>query len=159
MEIRKEINDFYALADMVWSGAVDTIADIQNANKEDEFMNFLEMVFCDEVPTDTEVNDFIWHDRDYIYENIGLTENGELPEEEPEEEMVETLNESINRLIVSDDFDEFCGDCDCEKCICNEICRSLADCEALFEDYKNQVITIDEIKEKIEEETGMNIWR
>lgn len=160
MEIRKEINDFYALADMVWSGAVDTIADIQNANKEDEFMNFLEAVFCDEVPTDTEVNDFIWFERDYIYENLGLTENGELPEdEEPEVETVETLNESINRLIVSDDFDEFCGDCDCEKCICNEICRSLADCEALFEDFKNQVITIDDIKETWEEETGINIWR
>ena len=159
MEIRREINDFCALADMVWSGAVDTIADIQNANKEDEFMNFLEAVFCDEVPTDTAVNDFIWFERDYIYENIGLTENGELPEEESEEEMVETLNESINRLIVSDDFDEFCGDCDCEKCICNEICRSLADCEALFEDYKNQVITIDDIKETWEEETGMNVWK
>ena len=158
MEIRKEINDFYALADMVWSGAVDTIKDIQNANKEDEFMNFLEAVFCDEVPTDTAVNDFIWFERDYIYENLGLTENGELPEEESEEEMVETLNESINRLIVSDDFDEFCGDCDCEKCICNEICRLLADCEALFEDYKNQVITIDDIKETWEEETGMNVW-
>lgn len=154
MEIRKEINGFNELADMVWSGAVDTIADIQNANKEDEFMNFLEAIFCDEVPTDTEVNDFIWFERDYIYENIGLTENGELPEDE----MAETLNESINRLIVSDDFDEFCGDCDCEKCICNEICRSLADCEALFEDYKNQVITIDEIKETWEEKTGMNIW-
>lgn len=159
MEIRKEINDFYALADMVWSGAVDTIKDIQNTNKEDEFMNFLEAVFCDEVPTDTMVNDFIWHDRDYIYENIGLTENGELPEDEMAEEMVEILNESINRLIVLDDFDEFCGDCDCEKCICNEICRSLAGCEALFEDYKNQVITIDEIKEKVEEETGMDIWK
>ena len=154
MEIRKEINDFYALADMVWSGAVDTIADIQNANKEDEFMNFLEAVFCDEVPTDTEVNDFIWFDRDYIYENIGLTENGELPEEE----MAKTLNDSIDSLIVSDDFDEFCGDCDCEKCICNEICRSLGDCEALFEDYKNQVITIDDIKETWEEETGINVW-
>lgn len=154
MEIRKEINGFNELADMVWSGAVDTIADIQNTNKETEFMNFLEMVFCDKVPTDTEVNDFIWFERDYIYENIGLTENGELPEEE----MAETLNESIDRLIVSDDFDEFCGDCDCEKCICNEICRSLADCEALFEDYKNQVITIDEIKEKVEEETGMDVW-
>ena len=45
MEIRKEINDFYALADMVWSGATDTIADIQNANKGDEFMIFLEGVF------------------------------------------------------------------------------------------------------------------
>ena len=154
MEIRKEINGFYELADMVWSGATVTIVDIQNANKEDEFMNFLEMVFCDETPTDTEVNDFIWHDRDYIYENIGLTENGELPKEE----MIEALNESIKKLELEDDFDEFCGDCDCEKCICNEICRSLSDCEALFEDYKNQVITIDDIKETWEEETGMNIW-
>ena len=158
MEIRKEINDFYALADMVWSGAVDTIADIQNANKEDEFMNFLEAVFCDEVPTDTTVNDFIWFERDYIYENIGLTENGELPEEEePEEEMVETLNESINRLIISDDFEEFCGDC--EECICDGIGSTIGDCKALFEDYKNQVITIDDIKETWEEETGMDIWK
>ena len=145
MEIRKEINDFYALADMVWSGAVDTITGIQNANKETEFMNFLEAVFCDEVPTDTEVNDFIWHDRDYIYENIGLTENGELP-----------WNDSIDSLIVADSFEEFCGDCD--SCICNEICRSLDDCEALFEDYKNQVITIDDIKGAWEEETGINVW-
>ena len=145
MEIRKEINDFYALADMVWSGAVDTIADIQNANKEDEFMNFLEAVFCDEVPTDTEVNDFIWHDRDYIYENLGLTENGELP-----------WNDSIDSLIVSDNFEEFCGDCD--DCVCNKICSTIDDCEALFEDYKNQVITIDDIKETWEEETGMNVW-
>ena len=145
MEIKKEINDFYALADMVWSGAVDTIADIQNANKEDEFMNFLEAVFCDEVPTDTEVNDFIWHDRDYIYENLGLTENGELP-----------WNDSIDSLIVSDNFEDFCGDCD--GCICNEICSTMDDCEALFEGFKNQVITIDAIKAPWEEKTGMNVW-
>lgn len=152
MEIRKEINDFYALADMVWSGAADTIADIQNANKEDEFMNFLEAVFCDEVPTDTEVNDFIWHDRDCIYENLGLTEDGELPEDE----LKETLNNSIDSLAVSDDFEEFCGDCD--GCICNEICSTIRDCKALFEDYENRVITIDDIKAIWEEETGMNVW-
>ena len=35
MEIKKEINDFYAFDDIVWSGEKDTIADIQNANKED----------------------------------------------------------------------------------------------------------------------------
>ena len=158
MEIRKEINDFYALADMVWSGAVDTIKDIQNANKEDEFMNFLEEVFCDEVPTDTAVNDFIWFDRGYIYENLGLTENGELPEEEEpeEEETEETLNNSIDSLIASDDFEAFCNDCD--SCICNEICSTIDDCKALFEDFKNQVITIDDIKETWEEETGMNVW-
>ena len=153
MEIRKEINGFYELADMVWSGAVDTIVDIQNANKEDEFMDFLEMVFCDEVPTDTEVNDFIWFERNYIYENIGLTENGNLPEDE----MAETLDESIESLKIEDDFEDFCQDCD--TCIFGDICSIVEDCEAMFEDYKNQVITIDDIKEKVEEKTDINIWR
>ena len=153
MEIRKEINSFYELADMVWSGAVDTIADIQNANKENEFMDFLEMVFCDDVPTDTNVNDFIWFERDYIYENIGLTENGNLPEDE----MKETLNESIESLENEVEFDDFCDDCD--TCIFDDICSTVDDCKALFEDYKNQVVTIDDIKEKVEEKTDINIWR
>lgn len=153
MEIKKEINGFYELADMVWSGAVDTIADIQNANKENEFMTFLEMIFCDDVPTDTEVNDFIWFERDYIYENIGLTENGNLPEDEMEED----INESLESLENEEEFDDFCNDC--EKCICNEICSTVDDCKALFEDYKNQVITIDDIKEMFEEKTNMNIFR
>lgn len=153
MEIRKEINGFYELADMVWSGAVDTIADIQNANKENEFMDFLEMVFCDNVPTDTEVNDFIWFERDYIYENIGLTENGELPEDE----MEKVLNESIESLKLENEFEDFCNDCD--VCIFGDICSIIEDCEAMFEDYKNQVITIDDIKEKVEEKTDINIWR
>lgn len=160
MEIRKEINGFYELADMVWSGAVDTIADIQNANKENEFMDFLEMVFCDDVPTDTKVNDFIWFEREYIYENIGLTDFGcEWYDNHylPEDEMEETLNESIESLKIEDDFEEFCQDCD--KCIYNDICSTMNDCKAMFEDYKNQVITIDEIKEKIEEKIDINIWR
>lgn len=155
MEIRKEINGFYELADMVWSGAIDTIADVQNAEKENEFMDFLEMVFMDreEPPTDTEVNDFIWFERDFIYNNIELTKDGKLSEDE----MAETLNESIESLEIEDDFEDFCNDCD--TCICNDICSTIDDCKALFEDYKNQVITIDDIKEKIEEKTDINIWR
>jgi len=153
MEIRKEINGFYELADMVWSGAIDTIADIQNANKENEFMNFLEMVFCDNVPTDTEVNDFIWFEREYIYENIGLTENGNLPEDE----MAENLNKSIENLELENDFEDFCNDCD--TCICGDICSTVDDCKALFEDYKNQVVTIDDVKKMVEEKTDINIWR
>ena len=155
MEIRKEINGFYELADMVWSGAVDTITDIQNANKENEFMDFLEMVFMDseELPMDTDVNDFIWFERDYIYENIGLTEDGNLPEDE----MAETLNKSIESLENEEEFDDFCDDCD--ACIFGDICSTFDDCKALFEDYKNQVITIDDIKEMVEEKTDMNIWQ
>ena len=153
MEIRKEINGFYELADMVWSGAVDTIADIQNADKENELMNLLDDIFLDEIPTDTEVNDFLWFERDYIYECLGLTENGELSEDEIEE----TLNESIESLEFENDFEDFCNDC--ETCIFNDICSTVDDCKALFEDYKNQVIIIDEIKEKVEEKIDMNIWR
>ena len=155
MEIRKEINGFYELADMVWSGAVDTITDIQNANKENEFMDFLEMVFMDreEPPTETEVNDFIWFEREYIYEHLGLTEDGELPEDV----MAETLNESIESLENEEEFEDFCNDCD--TCICNDICSTVDDCKALFEDYKNQVITIDDIKNMVEEKIDMNIWR
>ena len=154
MEIKKEIG-FYELADMAWSGAVDTLSDIQDANKEDEFMNFLEMIFMDteEIPTDTEVNDFIWFERDYIYENIGLTENGKLPEEEASEEICE----SLDSLEAEDEFEEFC--CDCDNCIFNDIFSTVDDCKAMFEDYKNQVTTIDDIKTMWEEKTDMYIWR
>lgn len=152
MEIKKEINGFYELADMVWSGAIDTIADIQNANKENEFMDFLEMVFCDDVPTDTEVNDFIWFERDYIYENIGLTENGNLPEDE----MEETLNESIESLETEDDFEDFCQDCD--MCILDSICSTCRDCQDVFDNYKNGVYDVDDIKSMVKEETGLEIW-
>ena len=152
MEIRKEINGFYELADMVWSGAVDTIADIQNANKENEFMDLIEAIFCNELPTDTEVNDFIWFERDYIYENIGLTEDGELPEDE----MEEVLNESIESLEFENDFEEFCSDCD--RCILDSICSTCRDCKDVFDNYKNGVYDVDDIKSMVKEETGLEIW-
>ncbi len=141
MEIRKEISGFYGLADMVWSGAVDTITDIQNANKEDEFMNFLEMVFMDreEPPTDTEVNDFIWFERDYIYSNIGLTEDGELPEDVKES--------ALEDLELEDDFDDFCGECD--ECPFDMICQTYEECEQMFDAVKRGDITIDDIRNRM----------
>lgn len=140
MEIRKEINGFYELADMVWSGAVYTIADIQNANKENEFMDFLEMVFCDEVPSDTEVNDFIWFEREYIYEHCGLDENGEEPMDE--EEIEAMFREQETDLIDAKVFDDFCGDKECETCMFGNCAMK---CEDMFYDYKNGDIDIDDI--------------
>lgn len=74
-----DTNDFYNLFENSWSGARDTLEDIIKAEKEEEFMQYLDEVFCDsDEITDTELNDFIWHDRDMIYENLGLDENGEI---------------------------------------------------------------------------------
>ena len=70
-----------------WSGACDTIKDIEAAGLMDELQSHLEEVFCDgEIPTDTDINDYVWHDREMVYEALGLDENGEIPEEEGEEE-------------------------------------------------------------------------
>ena len=85
-------NDFGRLYDNSWSGALDTLKDIQNADLEEEFMQYLEEVFCeDEEITDTELNDFIWFERDSIYEYLGLDENGELPTDDDEDDEDDTL--------------------------------------------------------------------
>ena len=79
MEVITEYGNYWDLKDHSWSGALDTLADIEKADKEEELMEHLEEVFADRTPTDTEVNDYLWHDRQYIYEAVGLNENGELP--------------------------------------------------------------------------------
>ena len=71
--------DYKTLKYNSWSGALDTLKDIEEADKEDELMYLLEeIVFADTTPTETEVNDFLWFERDYIYESLGLDENGRL---------------------------------------------------------------------------------
>ena len=64
--------DYRTLKNNSWSGALDTLKDIEEADKEDELMYLLEEVFADTTPTETEVNDFLWHERDYIYESLEI---------------------------------------------------------------------------------------
>lgn len=82
MQIIIEIDGFRALKHNSWSGAIDTLNDIENVGLEDEFMELMEEIFYGEIPTETEINDWIWFDRDFIYESLGLDENGQIPSEE-----------------------------------------------------------------------------
>ena len=88
MKVTIDIDTFDELYKNSWSGAIDTLNDIQNAGKEEELMQHLEEVFMfdEEIPSETTVNDYLWHDREYVYEALGLGENGELPEENEDEE-------------------------------------------------------------------------
>lgn len=79
MEVIKEYGNYYDLKDNSWSGALDTLKDIENADKEDELMQHLEDVFYGETPSETTVNDYLWHDREQVYAALGLNENGEIP--------------------------------------------------------------------------------
>lgn len=68
-----------------WSGARDTIEDVRKAGKLAELESIIEEAFADETPTDTQINDMVWFDRDFIYEQLGLDENGKLIEDIDEE--------------------------------------------------------------------------
>lgn len=78
-------HDFYDLFENSWSGARDTLEDIIKAELEEEFMEHLDEIFgCEEEITDTELNDYIWFERNEIYSSLGLNANGEKEEEEEE---------------------------------------------------------------------------
>ena len=143
MEIKKEYNNFYEIEEMVWSGAVDTLNSIVEANKEDEFMQLLEDVFGmnEEIPDETNVNDFIWFESDFIFEHLGLDEDGNIPKEGQDFEDVE---DSVAEMKSTDEFEKFCNNRDCEMCILN-YCEAQSICKGEFEDYWNQTMGIEEI--------------
>ena len=148
MLICKEYNNFYEIKDMCWSGAIDTLNDIERNNRENEFMNLLEEMFMETKPTDTEVNDFIWFDREYIYEHCGLDENGNEPKDYDEE----AIEESLDKLRTTDDFEDFCDDCD--TCCLNKMCNTCSDCMDMFDKVKNKNILFGAFADEVRESYG-----
>lgn len=139
MEIRMEIgiNELY---DMSWNGGRDTLDNIFEHDKEEELMNLLEEVFCDTIPNDTEVNDFLWFERDMIYEHCGLDENGEEPMDEDKIEKMKREQETD--LIEAETWSDFCADRCCELCLFYD-CEMK--CDEVFAEYKNGNMDIDDI--------------
>lgn len=70
MYIKKDF-DFSDLKDNSWNSATDTLMRIEEENKENELMQLLEEIFT-EVPSETEVNDLLWHDPEYVYSKLGI---------------------------------------------------------------------------------------
>ena len=84
--IKREIDDFSELRDLTWECEF-TLNAIENADMEESFMSHLEEIFFyedSEIPTMTELNDYIRFETDTIFECLGLNEDGELEEEEEE---------------------------------------------------------------------------
>ena len=40
-------------------------------------MNFLEDIFYENIPSDTEVNDLLWFEPEMIYESLGISDEDE----------------------------------------------------------------------------------
>lgn len=78
MVIKDELG-FWDLQHRCWSGAIDTLKRIKKEGLEDEFMNWLEDYYCDcyYTPTMTELNDLLWFEDEYIFEELGIVEEDE----------------------------------------------------------------------------------
>ena len=90
----KQEYDYNDLKENSWSGAVNTLRRIEEANKEEELMNFLEDIFYENIPSDTEVNDLLWFEPEMIYESLGITE-----EDENEKDEEEVTPEDLDKFV------------------------------------------------------------
>lgn len=79
----KTFNENTTLANFdAWSGAKDTKETILNAGKGEEFDFLIEELYPNGL-SETQLNDLLWFESDWIYESLGISEE---EEEENEEE-------------------------------------------------------------------------
>lgn len=69
-----------------WSGAVDTYNRIVEADKEDELESLIDELYTDGL-SDTELNDLLWFESDWLLESLGITEEDE--DEDDDEDTTE----------------------------------------------------------------------
>lgn len=60
MFVKNEIADFEAIEVMAWSGAIQVCQEIIRQGRENEAMRLIEEEFLEEIPTETQLNDFVW---------------------------------------------------------------------------------------------------
>jgi len=72
LSVIKNINDF-SLKNELWCGALDTLKVIIENNKFQDLMCLLEEMYPEPVEITT-INDLLWFDDDYIYEQLGIEE-------------------------------------------------------------------------------------
>ena len=74
MTINYEVFGFESLALRTWGGAKSVCDEIIRQGRQEEAMKIIEKKFCDVVPTEHQVNEFIWIELEYfmdLYFKIG----------------------------------------------------------------------------------------
>ena len=104
-----------------WSGAVDTLEKVKEEGKCEELEYLLEELYPDGM-SETELNDILWFEDDWIYETLGIKDEDEDEDEDEEEE--------------DEEFELFCSQfADCKDCpYKNEL--TMQECKAKFHEEK-----------------------
>lgn len=64
-----------------WSGAVDTKKRIIEEGKSEEFDSLIEELYPDGL-SETQLNDLLWFEEEWIFEMLGITDEEEIEEDE-----------------------------------------------------------------------------
>lgn len=107
-----DINEFE-----FWSGGLDTFTELQEHVTLEQIQNHIENHFSDEIPTDTDINDYLWYERDEILSELGIKEKAteediknnikellEYWEDEIKAGIEEDTGKDIESLEVTDDL-------------------------------------------------------
>ena len=95
---------FEDLESECWSGAIDTLKTIREHDMQNEFMNLISDMYCDEYPTLTTINDLLWFDDIYIFECLGIIPDDDDDDDYEDEEDDDDYDDDDDDY--DDDFDE-----------------------------------------------------
>lgn len=76
--------DFDANEFEAWAGAVDTLDRILDEGKGEELEQLLDEIFPDGAE-ETEVNDLLWFEPDYVFESLGIEDDDDEDDGEEDE--------------------------------------------------------------------------
>ena len=90
-----------------WSGAVDTMTKIVDANKLDDLDFLLEDQYPDGID-ETELNDLLWFESDWVLDQLGLGEEDIEPDEEEPEAKHDDGDNVAKDDTVAEDYSDIC---------------------------------------------------
>lgn len=64
MDVKVEVNNEFALEDLLWGQGLDTFKTIQNEGLGEALLSHIEELFCDEVPDICDINDYLAYELD-----------------------------------------------------------------------------------------------
>ena len=93
MKVTVERDGWYDYKENAWGGAISTLNDIEEQDREEEAVEIIEEYMSEDtlgyIPSETEVNDFLWFnlpDIMHLYDNEDDSDGNEEEYEEDEEE-------------------------------------------------------------------------
>ena len=113
-----------------WSGAKDTIAEL-TIEEMNSLEALIEEIFYDELPTDTQINDFVWFERDTIAQHLGYDDFDELMHRNDESNLPTEL--TVDAVIdIDEDWEDYDED-EKEPAIDNYLWETYEECVGSFE--------------------------